>query len=77
MMTRMVKCSLCVSASCGGGGEKDQEPGGAAGRDPDEETRDQAATLRGARDYYGPRERGSKWLLNHSHLEHAHALTHR
>ena len=49
-----------LSALGSGGGEEDQVPGCSAGGDPDEEARDQAEALRGARDHHGSRERSRK-----------------
>jgi hypothetical protein len=46
--------------SCGRRGAKDQEPGGLAGRDSDEEAGDQAEALRGTRDHHGPGEGGPR-----------------
>ena len=52
----------CREGQAPGGrrGEEDQEPGRAAGRDPDEEAGDQVEALRGAGDDHGPREGGAR-----------------
>ena len=46
--------------SCGRRGAQDQEPGGLAGRDSDEEAGNQAEALRGTRDHHGPGEGGPR-----------------
>lgn len=51
---------LFLPALGSSGREEDQVSGGAAGGDADEEVGDKTASLRGAGDYHGPRERGGE-----------------